>query len=152
MVAVCDVQQAATVHFVQRSRLEERSVMWNQPFALAALIVLISLLACTGHAIVTHLLKTELERRKVKELKRYNDRQDAQDRERSALSKQRHPSSPGPMFSRVGTPSPSPFTAMRYPTYPAPPPAAHHAQVIRRPEDELVATVIDISSYQTEPM
>jgi hypothetical protein len=124
-------------------------VTWNQPIALGVLIVVITLTACTAHALVTYLLKTDLERRKVRELKRYNDRQDALDRERSVLSQRHHPSSPGPVFTHHvprNMPGPSPMFRAQYP---APPHAASPTTVVRRPEDEACATVIDITEYQT---
>lgn len=115
---------------------------WTQPVALGILIVLIVLTACTGHAMVSHWLRTSLERRKLSELKRYNDRQDKIDHSLAATSKAHHPASPGPQMSpRVVA---SPFV----PRYPAPP---GFSQANMRRED-LVATVIDINDYQTDPV
>jgi hypothetical protein len=128
---------------------KRRKVTWNQPIALGVLIVVITLTACTAHAMVSHWLRTSLERRKLRELKRYNNRQDELDRERSVLSQQRHPSSPGPVFTHHvprNMPGPSPMFRAQYP---APPHAASPATVVRRPEDEVCATVIDITDYQT---
>ena len=115
-------------------------MFWTQPVALGVLIVLITLTACTGHAMVSHWLRTNLERRKLRELRRYNDRQDRIDHQLAATSKARHPASPGPQMSpRVVA---SPFV----PRYPAPP---GFSQANMQRED-LIATVIDINDYQTE--
>lgn len=113
-------------------------MFWTQPVALGVLIVLITLTACTAHAMVSHWLRTSLERRKLRELKRYNDRQDRIDHALAATSKARHPSSPAPRVV------PSPFV----PRYPAPPGFSQH----NMEREDLIATVIDIGEYQTDPL
>lgn len=115
-------------------------MLWTQPVALGVLVVLITLTACTGHAIVTHMLKTSLDRRKVRELKRYNDRQDRMDQALVSASKAAHPASPAPPIRPM--PTRSPFV----PTYPAPPGFA--TTNVRR--EDLAATVIDITDYQDQ--
>jgi hypothetical protein len=124
-------------------------VIWSQPLALGVLIVLITLTACTAHAMVSHWLRTSLERKKLRELKRYNDRQDEIDRERAVISQRHHPASPGPIFTHHSArpmPGPSPMTFTRYPA----PPTAATFRPAAVPNEDLCATVIDITTYQDD--